>query len=220
MWRELEGKLKPGTARKPRKWFSCRGAQKVVTLFHKKMQKVTLFHTESIRRVKAGRSEEVGAELDFRVPGERRPGLRKSFTKMASVLFALAAVPLAFGALERVGPVDNSGPGGGYPAWYQDKTGLTLDFCSPTNQAEVDGGWCVLLPPDVPNPPESFPNKFFDEHFYSLANATGTTTNGGKAKLVLALEGAFGGGPPAVGDQIVFARIRVVVTNIPDGKYT
>jgi len=164
-----------------------------------------------------------------RLGGQARHGswreIRSQAVKAVSAFTFLAAaiVPAAFGqGLERVGPVANNPGGNGYPAWYQDKTGVTLDFCSPTDQRELAEGWCVLLAPDLPNGvPETFPNNFFDEHFYFLANATGTTTNGSPAKLVLALEGAFGGGPPAANDQIVFARIRVVVRNLPKtGNYT
>src|SRR4051812_11776316 len=109
-------------------------------------------------------------------------GIRSRVVKaVGTCAFLLAAiVPAAFGdELQRVGPVANGPGGNGYPTWYQDKTGLTLDFCSPTSDAELTGGWCVLLPGDLTTTPESFPNNFFDEHFYFLANANGTTPNGG-----------------------------------------
>jgi hypothetical protein len=124
---------------------------------------------------------------------------------------------MVFGQLERVGPVSSVN---GYPAWYQDKTGITLEFCSPTNAGELQGGWCVLLAGDTVAPENiDIAGQFSDEHFYFLAGANGTTTSGGKAKLVLGLEGAFGGGPVLKGDQVVFARIRAVVTNLPAGDY-
>src|SRR5947209_3024228 len=93
-------------------------------------------------------------------------GIRSRAVKAAGAFAFLVAttMPAAFGqGLQRVGPVDNAN---GYPAWYQDKTGLTLDFCSPKTQAELDGGWCVLLTGDLPSVPEAFPTNFFDEHFY------------------------------------------------------
>src|SRR5436305_11999612 len=92
-------------------------------------------------------------------------GIRPQAAKAAGAFaFLLAAtMPMAFGQnLQRAGQIDNAN---GYPTWFQDKSGLTLDFCSPTNQAELDGGWCVLLAPDLPSAPEVFPNNFFDEHF-------------------------------------------------------
>ncbi|HSB82261.1 MAG TPA: Ig-like domain-containing protein [Candidatus Methylomirabilis sp.] len=133
----------------------------------------------------------------------------------ALLLLVAVAVPGAHALLERVGPVSNTPSVGGYPAWYQDTTGLTLEFCDPKNTAEVAGGFCLLLPGDVPNPPEVFPTNFFDEHFYFAAGATLTAANTGKATLVLAVEGAFAVGPPIPGDQVTFSRIRVKLTNVP-----
>jgi hypothetical protein len=129
------------------------------------------------------------------------------------LLFAVA-IPAAHAVLERVGPVSNAPSIGGYPAWYQDTTGLTLEFCDPKNAAEVAGGYCLLLPPDVPTPPEVFPTSFFDEHFYYAAGASLTAANAGKATLVLAVEGAFAT-TVAPGQQITFSRIRVKLTNVP-----
>jgi hypothetical protein len=78
-------------------------------------------------------------------------------TRLSSMAFSVA---LAFGAGSawaapaRVGPIDRTN---GYPQWYQDKTGLTLDFCQNQTQAELTGGWRVLLPPEVPGgAPETF----------------------------------------------------------------
>jgi hypothetical protein len=131
------------------------------------------------------------------------------------LLLTFGAGP-AFAQLERVGPV---APANGYPAWYQDKTGLALEFCQPLNQAELDGGWCLLLPGDT-TAPEVFPGSFSEEHFYWAGNATVAMPAGGNAILVLALEGAFGGGPVLAGDQIVFARIRIRFDAPADGTYT
>jgi VCBS repeat-containing protein len=134
--------------------------------------------------------------------------------RVASAL-ALAATALpAHATLERVGPVNPAPTVGGFPAWYQDTTGLAVEFCDPTNQSEVDGGWCVVLPTDV-NIPESFPTNFFDEHFYFDSTASIAPASGGKALLVMALEAAFSIGPAAVGDQITFARIRLKLTDVP-----
>jgi hypothetical protein len=79
--------------------------------------------------------------------------LRSGFSKaVLAAAFAALAAPSAFAQLNRVGPVGSLG----YPEWYQDKTGLTLEFCDSRTQAELEGGWCVLLAPDVPNgAPES-----------------------------------------------------------------
>jgi hypothetical protein len=109
----------------------------------------------------------------------------------------------------------------GYPAWYQDTTGLSLEFCTPLNQGEVDGGYCLLLPGDVTAVPEVFPGKFFDEHFYWAGGALLTTAASAKASLTLGLEGAFGGtGAVVSGGQVTFTRIRVVLNPVPvSGTY-
>ena len=159
----------------------------------------------------------------------RRRTLRAGFrTAAVAGLFAATAMP-AFAQLNRVGPV---GPLA-YPAWYQDKTGLTLEFCDNQTQAELAGGWCVLLPADLPTgtAPESrtgSPANFPDEHFYYLMTAgdaavaipgqTGATT---RVLLVSAIEGAFGGGPVKAGDEMVFARLRIRIETLPySGTYT
>lgn len=124
------------------------------------------------------------------------------------------SVPAAHAILQRVGPVSNAPSVGGFPAWYQDTTGLALEFCDPKNQAELDGGWCLLLPGDPPVVPEIFPDQFFDEHFWFAANATMPLGNGGSAGLVLAVEAAFATAVQP-GDQIAFSRIRMRLDPVP-----
>lgn len=122
--------------------------------------------------------------------------------------------------LERVGPPS---PAHGFPGWYQDKTGLALEFCQPLNQGELADGWCLLLPGDT-TVPESFPASFADEHFFFAADAllTGSPPPGPiDAGLVLGLEAAFAQGPVIAGDQVVFARIRIRINALPEtGDYT
>jgi len=138
---------------------------------------------------------------------------------LVGALFMLSITFPAHAALQRVGPVSNAPTIGGYPTWYQDTTGLTLEFCDPLTQSEVDGGWCLLLPGDV-TIPESFPTNFFDEHFYFAADSNLNPAQGGKAKLVIALEGAFATGPATPGQQQTFARIRVLLSPVPvSGSY-
>ncbi|HEY6853883.1 MAG TPA: cadherin-like domain-containing protein [Gemmatimonadales bacterium] len=139
----------------------------------------------------------------------------------ASVSLALAAP--AHAALERMGPINYSSTVGGFPSWFQDKTGVALEFCDPINQAELNGGWCTILPPNPATAPESFPNNFFIEHFYSDAVSTIKDANAGvRAKLVVAVEASFANGTQVVpGQQMTFGRIRVFITNVPfSGTYT
>ena len=137
-------------------------------------------------------------------------------TTLAVSLSAALLAPSAHAVLERVGPTVQAN---GYPAWYQDTTGLSLEFCSPLNQGELDGGYCLLLPGDAPSVPEIFPGSFFDEHFYWAAGALMTTAANAKAGITLALEGAFAG-PVVAGGQMTFTRIRVLLNPVPvSGTY-
>lgn len=138
----------------------------------------------------------------------------------AAILAAFAAGP-AGAALERMGPVNKAPTVGGFPAWVQDRTGITLEFCDLKTQAEQDGGWC-LIGPGLPLP-ENFPSQFADEHFYYGADNVIKDANvpgGFDARLVLAMESAFVNGPPVDGDQVVFGRSRIVLPRLPfDGDY-
>jgi hypothetical protein len=136
-------------------------------------------------------------------------GSARSLRFVGSLLMFGIVFP-AHAALERVGPNNPDPRVGSYPAWYQDTTGLALEFCDPLNQAEVEGGWCLVLPGDVAIP-EVFPTNFFDEHFYYAADAGVTTAAGENGLLVIALEAA--GNVP--GGQAVFARIRLRLNNVP-----
>jgi hypothetical protein len=137
----------------------------------------------------------------------------KTFKKTALAVALATASLSSHAVLERVGPVSLAPSVGGFPSWYQDTTGLALEFCDPKNQAEVDGGWCLLLPGDVVAP-EVFPTNFFDEHFWYAADAGITTASGSRALLVLATEAAFGANVTP-GGQISFSRIRVVLSPVP-----
>jgi len=120
--------------------------------------------------------------------------------------------------LVRVGPVDRNN---GFPAWYQDSTGLALNACLP-NAQELADGTCAVFPDQLTNPaaPISFPNNFPDEFFYYGLDAT-TPVNGGRLVWRARLEGAFLNGPVIAGDQMVFARVRVTMDiPAPGGTYT
>jgi hypothetical protein len=145
--------------------------------------------------------------------GSRQRPLRQKNSRwlISGLILSLLTLP-SEAELARVGPVSVEH---GYPAWYQDKTGLTLEFGAPLNQEELDGGWTLILPADVPSgqAPETFPNDFADEHFYFAADA-GFEVGGVKAKLILALEAAFSADVVA-GGQIVFGRVRVRIDGLP-----
>jgi hypothetical protein len=159
-------------------------------------------------------STPVEANIQSRHPKESKMSYPSKLKASALAVMLATASFSAQAVLERVGPVSPSPSVGGFPSWYQDTSGLTLEFCDPKNQAEVDGGWCLLLPGDVVAP-EVFPSNFFDEHFYYAANAIANTATGARALLVLATEAAFATGPAVPGDQVVFSRIRIVLSPAP-----
>ncbi|MFL5398107.1 MAG: hypothetical protein ACJ79P_09440, partial [Myxococcales bacterium] len=143
-------------------------------------------------------------------------GITRDLSAILGLSAAVLMLGLAFPAraeLERVGPTSNDPRVGGFPAWYQDKTGVAIEFCAPINQAEADSGHCNLVAGDA-IAPESFPTNFFDEHFYFVASADLAPANGGRALIVLALESAFVTNV-VQGDQVMFARIRIRLDPVP-----
>lgn len=153
----------------------------------------------------------------------------KLLTRVAAALSMLALASASRADLNRVGPANvPSPPGHGFPAWYQDLNGLTLDFCLPdaNDPGQLQQTACLLVGAGLPTPPYAFPASFPDEVFYYRAvsapldtsNPAGSGTN--KAILVLALEGAFATGAAAAGQQIVFTRIRVTAGLPHPGTWT
>jgi hypothetical protein len=113
------------------------------------------------------------------------------------------------GGLTAVGPVNNEY---GFPAYYEDKTGTRLEPC-----LDLLNPYCGLLPGDVPDPdaPVSFPDNFPGEFFYQLIGSDLALPGGGEATLTLGVEGAWAAEEVVPGDQVTFARTRVVVKGGP-----
>jgi hypothetical protein len=140
-------------------------------------------------------------------------GVLSAILRVSAAVLMLGVAFPAHAELERVGPTSNDPKVGGFPAWYQDKTGVAIEFCAPINQAEADSGHCNLVAGDA-IAPEAFPTNFFDEHFYFVGSADLAPANGGRALLVLALESAFVTNV-VQGDQVMFARIRIRLDPVP-----
>lgn len=112
-----------------------------------------------------------------------------------------------------VGPRDDQH---GFPLWYEDETGtrLALGLAQDPNTPAIG---------ELPQPgsPLSFPANFPDESFYFMAESrmsVGGAGVVGRARLILALEAAFGGaGVPAPDAHVVFARIRVRMDDVIPG---
>jgi hypothetical protein len=148
------------------------------------------------------------------------PRMRGRRSRIAGVVLSVAlalgaAVGVAFhdpgggGHLVAVGPTSAVH---GFPVWYEDAKGLTLELC-----VDPADPYCLAAPLPNPDQPISFPGNFPDESFWSTADAIMDTNGGGQAQVVLALEAAFAGGAPAAGDQISFGRVRYRVDNLQAG---
>jgi hypothetical protein len=114
----------------------------------------------------------------------------------------------------------------GFADWYQDDNGVRVEPCLNANDTN-----CIVLADAGFDPalPLVFPANYPSEFFYQIADSDLVPTDGcsgattpGNAHLRLALEGSFAGAIPEAGQQITFARIRIVVTSglCPNTSYT
>jgi len=146
------------------------------------------------------------------------------------LLAMLVAAPSAWAALSNLGiPIAPHG----FPAFYSDANGLALEPCLPADQfgQDTEGNpvpagnstrpeLCFFDPIDPANP-DSVKLGVGGESFWWMGDATMDMPGGGRAVLVLGLEGAFGGaGEPADGQQISFGRVRIRIDTPTAGTYT
>ncbi|MGR7027206.1 hypothetical protein [Geodermatophilus sp. URMC 62] len=122
--------------------------------------------------------------------------------------------------LVKVGPLS---PVNGYPLWYKDSRGTRLELVTEPDDPFAPAVGEPESPQGTPRP--GFPSSFPEEAFYMLAEAhmvTGGQARPGRARVVLALEAAFGGtGVVMDGQQVVFGRIRFRIDGaIPGALYT
>lgn len=147
----------------------------------------------------------------------------KASVRAVALALALGATSFSANAvLQSMGPVSNAPTIGGFPTYFQDTTGLAMEFCDLQNQAELNGGWCTLIPPAPATAPESFPNNFFIEHFYHDATNVVVHQSGARIRFLMAIEASFANGSVVLpGDQMTFGRIRLVISPVPfSGDYT
>src|SRR5512135_1057001 len=126
---------------------------------------------------------------------------RKVVSFAATLLLSLVFVPMSHAALTTVGPVDAAN---GFPAFYQDSTGLSVAPCFDNN------GFCantmVAAPGFDPALPLAIPVNFPGEGFYFFASAGFPDP---KMIYIAAIEFSFANGIVRAGDQVTFARIRI-----------
>ena len=156
---------------------------------------------------------------------------------LLAVVMLLVIATGAQAALRDFGPIK---PLGGFPSWYRDNNGVAVQQClsravSPLPNSATGLPICNILPnPDslppfdatlpitfYPNPTTNW--NFPDESFYYSLSPTqdfAFAAGKGRVVIVLALEAAFGTGNPIPGDQTVFSRVRVYLTQgVPNGAY-
>lgn len=106
-------------------------------------------------------------------------------------------------------------PANGFPLWYQDNTGTRVAPCLDPADANcivaADAGF-------DPAKPTVFPTNFPSEFFYLNSQSDRLATPGckgakpGRISILNNLEGAFVNGAPKFGDQMVFGRVRLILT--------
>ena len=153
----------------------------------------------------------------------RAPSVRSRITRgvtalalvlgLAGLASTLAPAP----ALAATGPDVSTAidPANGFPLWYQDAGGTRLAPC--LDAADPN---CVVLADATFDPakPLAFPGNFPSEFFYTIVDSARLDTKGcsgtkpGRISIRMALEGAFANGTPVNGDQMVFGRVRLIVT--------
>lgn len=145
---------------------------------------------------------------------------KRVFSILAAGIFLAGLVPAAWAALADVGiPIAPHG----YPAWYEDGTGLKLELCVPPpagNATRPD--LCIGDPLELDGDGNPInPLVITGESFWWLGETSMVMPGGGDAELTLAIEGTFGGAEaPIDGQQISFGRTRIRIDTPVAGTYT
>lgn len=127
-------------------------------------------------------------------------------------------VPLAGSAVDPTQPARQAGPVDlrhGFPLWYEDEAGARLTLCLDAT------GLCISEPPDPTQPPSvtDASLNFPEEAFWWYAEAEiDRPQRGARMRLILAKEATFLEEQPAVGQQIVFDRVRVRANRLVPGE--
>jgi hypothetical protein len=147
---------------------------------------------------------------------------RKSRFILILFAFILAFAQVAFAGLAQMGPVNPvAAPGNGYPMWYKDANGVTVDLPIPPTGDGVTAPTMIYAPVIAGNA-YSAQTGFGAEAFYFNAHDNKNfNTKDGKGTFLLGLEAGYAGGAnPAAGQQVVFARIRCTASVKTAGTYT
>jgi hypothetical protein len=138
--------------------------------------------------------------------------IRKISSVVVGALMIFSYAQTSQAALSAVDPGPYTAATGNFPLWYQDTNGRALELCLSPAVGPL-GPLCTLLADPGFNPalPIAFPTNFPSESFYFAADASVSFGGGaGTLRYVAALEAAFATGPVVPGNQVTFARVRII----------
>jgi hypothetical protein len=108
-------------------------------------------------------------------------------------------------------------PDNGFPMWFEDSSGMRLELVT-----DADPMAPAIADLQTPGADVSFPGNYPDEAFYFMAEAqlpVGGEGVEGRARVIMAIEAAFGGvGLPNPKARVVFARLRVRMDDVKPGQ--
>jgi hypothetical protein len=151
----------------------------------------------------------------------RRKGLRVLVVLLVTGLVSALAVWPAYAQLTGVSPGVNRT---GYPAWYEDDTGVRVNIC-------IDNRLCLggdtrpnrnrPADPRVDANPRraGLQPNMPDEAFFAIARAETDLNRGGRIRWRGVLEGAYSSAAPRAGREITFTRTQVTGSNINPAAY-
>lgn len=160
--------------------------------------------------------------------GSKKLNSKATLKILLTSALLLASASSAHAVLSAVSPTKAPLPAGnGFPAFYTDTAGLSLDLCLPKNAIQLNQGACLVLP-KAQDPiggvtlPLIFPTNYPVEAFYFDATNIFDLAPGPnhRASFIAALEGTFVNGVPRAADRLVFGRVRIVIDAPTSGTYT
>jgi hypothetical protein len=146
----------------------------------------------------------------------------KGMVILLALSLLLGLAPAAFGGLSAVGPFNPvAPPGNGFPLFYTDANGVSVDLPIPPAGDGVAAPTMIYAPLTPTSNPVAVAAGFDTEAFYFNARNPRTfQTRFGKATITIGLEASYANGIPTDGQQTVFARIRIKAAVQAVGNYT
>jgi len=148
--------------------------------------------------------------------------MRKTSRILLAMLLVMVLAPAAFAGLSAVGPFNPPVTSNGFPQWYKDANGVSVELPIPPAGDGLTSP-TMIYAPLAPNSNAVAQRAGFDtEAFYFNARPDPKTyqTAYGKIVAVFGLEASYANGTPTDGQQIVFARIRIKAPVKVAGTYT